>query len=138
MQHTKPSNAERAFVFVAQVAYTLLYGTMYAVSPRTAHRAVGYLEEAAHRAYTEYLQAIDSGAIANVPAGGFARKYYHLPDDAKLRDIVLHVRADECMHRDYNHLLADQLQEEGGIDKLPVTMEEDLKQHNLRQKSEKA
>ena len=29
-----------------------------------------------------------------------------LPDDATIRDVVLCVRADECMHRDFNHMLS--------------------------------
>merc|ERR1712118_92620 len=61
----------------------------------------------AHRAYTEYLQAVDNGDIPNKPAGAIAKQYYHLPDDATLRDVILHVRADECMHRDFNHHLSD-------------------------------
>ena len=107
MQHTKPSQIERAFVMLAQGLYVVAYSVLMFVSPRTAHRAVGYLEEAAHTAYTEYLEAIDKGAIPNVPAGDLAKKYYRLPDDAMLRDVVLHVRADECMHRDFNHHLSD-------------------------------
>lgn len=92
LQHTKPTMIERAFVMVAQTMYMFAYASMYAVSPKTAHRAVGYLEEAAHRAYCEYLEAVDSGAIKNVPAGKIAKEYYRLPDDAMLRDVILHVR----------------------------------------------
>jgi hypothetical protein len=53
MQHTKPSRIERAFVVMAQGAYVLAYSVLMYLSPRTAHRTVGYLEEAAHRAYTD-------------------------------------------------------------------------------------
>ena len=41
---------------IVRVRSVLMY-----LSPRTAHRTVGYLEEAAHRAYTDYLRAVDSG-----------------------------------------------------------------------------
>lgn len=99
MQHTQPTRIERAFVIAAQGFYVTFYAAMYALSPRIAHRTVGYLEEAAHKAYTEYLEAIDSGAIKNVPAGTIAKAYYNLGDSATLRDVVLHVRADECMVR---------------------------------------
>ena len=99
MQHCKPTRIERAFVIGAQGIYVLAYSVLMFLSPRTAHRTVGYLEEAAHRAYTEYLEAVDSGAIPNVPAGVIAKQYYRLGDDATLRDVILHVRADECMHR---------------------------------------
>jgi len=107
MQHTKPTRVERAFVILAQGIYVAAYSVLMFLSPRTAHRTVGYLEECAHRAYTEYLQAVDNGDIPNKPAGAIAKQYYHLPDDATLRDVILHVRADECMHRDFNHHLSD-------------------------------
>lgn len=47
---------------------------MYLLSPATAHRFVGYLEEEAVAAYTAFLGAIDKGQIPNVPAPKIARK----------------------------------------------------------------
>jgi ubiquinol oxidase len=49
------------------------------------------------KAYTDYLKAVDSGSIPNRPlaANSIARKFYRLPETAKLRDVILHVRADE-------------------------------------------
>ncbi|QDZ24790.1 ubiquinol oxidase [Chloropicon primus] len=123
MQHTKPTSFERAFVMCAQGVYVAAYSVLMFLSPRTAHRTVGYLEEAAHRAYTEYLEAVDEGAIPNVPAGDIAKAYYRLPDDATLRDVILHVRADECMHRDFNHHLGD-LYDSNEQDEFPVKMDE--------------
>jgi Alternative oxidase len=63
--------------------------------------------EEAHAAYTDYLKCIDNGKIKNRPAPQIAIEYYHLPKDADLRDVVLHVRADEAAHREFNHMLAD-------------------------------
>jgi len=121
MQHTKPTAIERVFVMFAQGVYVAAYSVLMYLSPRTAHRTVGYLEEAAHRAYTEYLEAVDEGHIPNVPAGEIAKRYYRLPDDATLRDVILHVRADECMHRDFNHHLSD-LYDNREADKFPYKM----------------
>lgn len=73
----------------------MLYSAAYLVSPRTAHRFVGYLEEEAIVSYTQYLQQIDAGKIENVSAPKMAVEYWRLPTDAKLRDVVLAVRADE-------------------------------------------
>ena len=53
-----------------------------------------------------YLEAIDSGKIANTAAPAIAIDYWRLPKDAKLRDVVLAVRADEAHHRDVNHYAA--------------------------------
>ena len=111
MQVTKPSKLERFLVLGAQAAYLGFYSALYFVSPRGAHRLVGYLEEEAHLAYSDFLRAIDSGEIPNKPAPLIAKKYYRLPDDATIRDVVLCVRADECMHRDFNHMLSNKYKE---------------------------
>ena len=44
-----------------------------------------------------------------MPAPKIAREYWRLADDARLREVVLAVRADEAGHRDVNHGFADQL-----------------------------
>ena len=36
-----------------------------------------------------------------------ARQYYELPKDAKFRDLILAVRADEAIHREMNHYFCD-------------------------------
>lgn len=107
MQVTQPTRLERAMVLVAQLGYGFLYTVMYMFTPRIAHRFVGYLEEEAVAAYTHYLKCIDSGALPNGPAPTIAKKYYELDDNATIRDVVLHVRGDECMHRTMNHKLAE-------------------------------
>jgi len=107
MKFCQPTMFERFLVILAQVGYLVFYSFLYAFSPRSAHRMVGYLEEEAHLAYTAFLQAVDEGKFVNAPAPDIAINYYRLPPDAKLRDVILHVRADECMHRDFNHMLAD-------------------------------
>jgi ubiquinol oxidase len=45
----------------------------------------------------------------NVPAPEIAKRYWGLPDDATLRDVVQVVRADEAHHRDVNHGFANEL-----------------------------
>lgn len=45
-----------------------------------------------------------------MPAPRIARDYWQLPGDARLRDVVLAVRAEEAGRRDVNHGFADQLQ----------------------------
>jgi ubiquinol oxidase len=59
--------------------------------------------------YTHYLAEIDEGRSDNVPAPAIAKRYWGLPDDATLRDVVLVVRADEAHHRDVNHGFANEL-----------------------------
>lgn len=107
MSITHPTALEKALVVAAQGFYAGLYTVMYLLSPRVSHRFVGYLEEEAVAAYTAYLDAVDKGHIKNEPAPPIAKKYFRLDDNATVRDVILHVRADECMHRCMNHHFAD-------------------------------
>lgn len=105
----KPNPLERALVLVAQAAFFTFFLLLYLVSARTAHRLVGYFEEQAVVSYTQYLAEIDAGRVENVAAPAIAIQYWQLPAHARLRDVVLAVRADEAGHRDVNHGFADEL-----------------------------
>jgi ubiquinol oxidase len=110
----QPTRLERFIILVAQGAFYNSFFLLYILSTRTAHRLVGYLEEEAVVSYTEYLEGIDSGRYENVPAPAIAIRYWKLPEDARLRDVVEAVRADEAGHRDVNHDFADRLDAGGG------------------------
>ncbi len=109
----KPSWFERLLVLAAQGVFIAVYALVYLVSPRTAHRIVGYFEEEAVVSYTEYLKEIDAGRIANPRAPALAVNYWRLESGATLRDVVLAVRADEAGHRDVNHGMASALAQKG-------------------------
>ena len=106
---TRPTAFERLIVLLAQWIFYSGFFLLYLISSRTAHRLVGYFEEEAVLSYTLYLAEIDAGRVPNVPAPAIARRYWKLPADATLRDVVLVVRADEAHHRDVNHGFADAL-----------------------------
>ena len=108
----RPNVLERLLVLLVQGGFYNMFFLLYLVSPKTAHRVVGYFEEEAIISYNHYLEEIDAGRIANVPAPAVARRYWNLAADATLRDVVIVVRADEANHRDVNHGFADEL--EGG------------------------
>jgi ubiquinol oxidase len=63
--------------------------------------------------YTAYLAEVDAGQVENVPAPQIAIDYWHLPEDARLREVIVAVRADEAKHRDVNHGFADALAGQG-------------------------
>lgn len=105
----QPSRFERALIMIAQAIFYNFFFFLYLLAPKTAHRVVGYLEEEAVVSYTQYLEQIDAGAIENSPAPQIAIDYWDLPRDARLRDVVLAVRADEAVHRDTNHSFADKI-----------------------------
>lgn len=105
----KPNAFERFLIVLAQGIFYNFFFMLYLISNRTAHRLVGYFEEEAVYSYTEYLSGIDDGTYENIPAPQIAIDYWKLPTDARLRDVIIAVRADEANHRDVNHDFANQL-----------------------------
>ncbi|MBE0487620.1 MAG: alternative oxidase [Halomonas sp.] len=105
----RPSRLERGLIVLAQGVFYNLFFLLYLCSSKTAHRVVGYLEEEAVVSYTEYLEGIDGGKYENIPAPQIAIDYWKLPADARLREVVVAVRADEAEHRDVNHDFANQI-----------------------------
>jgi ubiquinol oxidase len=102
----QPTLLERMLILLAQGMFFNAFFLLYLVSPRTAHRLVGYFEEEAVVSYTRFLEEIDGGRIDNMGIPEFARAYWSLGADARLRELVVAVRADEAHHRDVNHQLA--------------------------------
>lgn len=99
----KPKWYERLLVLAVQGVFFNGFFVLYLSSPKLAHRFVGYLEEEAVYSYTEYLESIESGETENVPAPAIAIDYWRLPKDARLKDVITVIRADEAHHRDINH-----------------------------------
>jgi len=109
MHIARPSAFERLLVLLAQGIFYNLFFLLYLLSPRTAHRVAGYFEEEAVISYTEYLAGVDDGTHANIPAPRIAIDYWKLAPGARLREVIVAVRADEVRHRDVNHRFADEL-----------------------------
>ncbi len=105
----QPSLLERGLILLGQGVFFNLYFLLYLFAPKTAHRVVGYLEEEAVISYTQYLEQVDAGLVDNVPAPKMAIDYWNLPADARLREVIIAVRADEAGHRDKNHEYADDI-----------------------------
>ena len=105
----QPNWLERALIAMTQMVFYNFYFFLYLLAPRTAHRVVGYFEEEAVISYTGYLAEVDAGRHENVPAPQIAIDYWQLPANARLRDVIIAVRADEAEHRDVNHHFVDVL-----------------------------
>lgn len=105
----KPSWFERYLIVAAQLVFYNFYFFLYLFAPRTAHRVVGYFEEEAVFSYTQYLAEVDAGRLENIPAPQIAIDYWQLAPNARLRDVILAVRADEAEHRDVNHYFVSEL-----------------------------
>ena len=97
-----PNWFERWLIVFAQFIFWHFYLITYLISPKTAHRMTHYFEAEAVKSYTEYLSLINKGEIENVPAPQLAIEYYNLPEDAKLADMVICIRADEEKHSKVN------------------------------------
>ena len=91
---------QRVIVVCGQGLFFAAYTLFYVLTPRIAHRFVGYLEEEAVHTYTEMLKMVDAGKIKNVPAPEIAIKYWNMPTDATLRDVIL-VVASSAPHASY-------------------------------------
>lgn len=102
----KPNVLERCLVVTAQVLFSIFYLALYLLDSRTAHKMIAFFEEEAVHSYTEYLGLVESGALENVPAPLLAIEYYGMSSDAKLTDLIKHVRADEQHHSEVNHRYA--------------------------------
>ncbi len=105
----RPTPLERLLVLLVQGIFYNFFFLLYLISAKTAHRVVGYLEEEAVHSYTEYLAGVDQGSYANVAAPALAIDYWKLAPGARLREVIIAVRADEARHRDVNHRFADAL-----------------------------
>lgn len=115
MKIIEPTMFDRTIVLATQGVFFNLYFLMYLLFPKVSHRMVGYLEEEAIKSYTEFIKEIECGNIENSAAPEIAVWYWNLESSAKLRDVVLAVRADEASHRDANHLFAERMRE-GNLD----------------------
>jgi ubiquinol oxidase len=109
----RPTAFERLLILLAQGIFYNCYFLLYLLSPRTAHRVTGYFEEEAIHSYSDYLAGVDNGTHENVSAPRIAIDYWKLAPGARLRDVIVAVRADEARHRDVNHHFADELARSG-------------------------
>ena len=103
----KPNWFERYLVLFAQLIFMIFYFMLYVIDYKTAHRMIAYFEEEAVKSYTDYLGLVESGEVENVPAPRLAIQYYEMGSNAKLSDLIRHVRADEQHHSEVNHKYAN-------------------------------
>lgn len=105
----RPNIVERTLIVIAQFLFWHYYLLMYFLSPKTAHLMTHYFEIEAVKSYTNYLQLIKEGKIANPPAPLSAIKYYKLPENARLSDMIVKIRDDEQKHSEVNLKYSEQI-----------------------------
>ncbi len=110
LQIRQPGMFMRVLIMASQFFFISGYGLIYLLSPTTAHRFVGYLEEEAVKTYTQIIKDLDEGKLPlweDIDAPQDAIKYWRLNNDAKFRDVIVSIRADEVSHREFNHHFAN-------------------------------
>lgn len=106
----RPGPLFRGMVIATQWIFTGGFSLAYLISPHFCHRFVGYLEEEAVVTYTDILHLMDTNQLpmwSILPAPHIAISYWRLDPEAKMRDVILAIRADEAHHRRVNHTLGD-------------------------------
>jgi|EP00670_Eutreptiella_braarudii_P007324 hypothetical protein len=96
-------------VTVTQGVFASGFFLTYLVWPKLCHRFVGYVEEEAVHSYTMLLEQLDAGGLpefSSMPCPDVGKRYWRLPEDATMRDLILAVRADEANHRLVQHTFA--------------------------------
>ena len=160
-----PTIIDRIVMTILQIVQFFFFFVISAISPRLAHRMMGYLSEEATVMLTHMVNDIDVGKVIDVDAPALAVDYWGMQgnrsyvkevidqiasetnseasgptsagDDRNgtptqtasapstqaaastngeirapsLRDVVLLMRADEMIHRDTNHRIADAIDE---------------------------
>lgn len=107
----QPGPFMRLMVLGAQGVFFNALFIAYLLSPRTVHRFVGYLEEEAVLTYTREIADLDAGRLPKwegMQVPDIAVDYYRMPAGRRsMRDLLMHIRADEAKHREVNHTLGN-------------------------------
>lgn len=101
----------RLAVLVTQGVFFNGFFLAYLISPRTAHRFVGYIEEEAVKTYSREIEELEAGKLPewnDLTAPDVAVEYYKMPEGKrKMLDLLYYIRADESKHREVNHTLGN-------------------------------
>jgi len=111
-----PGPFTRTVVFGTQFGFGGIFITLYLLSPYTAHRLVGYIEEMAVVTYTNIIELMQTPGSkleqawnkpgAEMAAPEIAVTYWRLKPNATFFDVICQVATDETNHRDVNHTFA--------------------------------
>ncbi|KAI4850958.1 putative alternative oxidase [Aureobasidium sp. EXF-8845] len=116
LKMAEPGPFMKFMVLAAQGVFFNAMFVAYLVSPKTAHRFVGYLEEEAVLTYTREIADLDAGRLPEwekLVAPDIAINYWHMPEGHRtMRDLLMYIRADESKHREVNHTLGNLDQKE--------------------------
>jgi len=104
---------QRAIVYGLQFGWAGFFIPLYVLSPRMAHRAVGYVEEMAVYTYSNIIELMGTpgsklhAAWTDKKVPPIAINYWRMRSDATFLDMMKQIALDETNHRDVNHTFAE-------------------------------
>jgi len=107
------TGTQRAIVYMMQFGWAAFFIPVYVISPRTAHRTVGYVEEMAVYTYSNIIELMDTPgsklhtAWHDKEVPPIAMNYWRMPETASFSDLIKQIALDETNHRDVNHTFAE-------------------------------
>jgi len=105
--------AQRGTVYIMQFGWAAFFIPLYVLSPRTAHRSVGYIEEMAVYTYSNIIELMGTPgtklheAWVHKPVPPIAKGYWRMDESATFLDLIKQITMDETNHRDVNHTFAE-------------------------------
>lgn len=103
MKTFPPGPVTRSIVFVTQFGFAAIFASMYILSPRVAHRAVGYIEEMAVVTYCNVIDIMRTPgtqlhtAWGSMPAPEIAKTYWRLREDADMLEVFKQIAVRLCL-----------------------------------------
>jgi hypothetical protein len=104
---------QRWTIYLLQFGWAGFFIPLYVLSPRSAHRAVGYVEEMAVYTYCNIISLMETPgtqlntAWVDKEVPDIAKMYWRMEDTATFTDLIKQIAADETNHRDVNHTFAE-------------------------------
>ena len=108
IQIAQPSIFERFLKAVTQLFFIIIFFPLFTCSTRSIPHCRLFGVGGGIQLHSIFGK-ICSGKVENVFAPEIAKKYWNLPADARLREVVMVIREDETGHRDENHDFANKI-----------------------------
>lgn len=113
MEAFRVTPLQRAVVYAMQFGWCAFFIPLYVISPRSAHRAVGYIEEMAVYTYSNIISLMETPGSAlhdawhHKAVPDIALNYWRMDASASFTDLLKQIALDETNHRDVNHTFAE-------------------------------
>jgi len=107
------TSLQRAVVYLMQFGWAAFFIPLYVLSPRIAHRTVGYVDEMAVYTYSNIIELMETpgsklhSAWKDKHVPQIAKDYWRMEEGVTFIDLIKQIAVDETNHRDVNHTFAE-------------------------------